>query len=100
MSIEIEINRWGLTRKRLEEEKKLRIKKIKCSLPINCFMKSKQFGDGRLVEYNESSMIMSVKFGDKIVRFQYPNAILDNYLILAEYALDLVKRDISEAEKG
>ena len=81
-------------------KKELYIKKIKCSLPMNCEMYSSKYGEGRLVDYNEESMIISVQFEEKIIRFQYPKAILDEYLIIPEYAFESVVYDVLHAERG
>ena len=81
-------------------KKKLPIKKIKCSLPMGCKMRSNKFGQGRLVDYNEASMIISVQFEEKIVRFQYPNAIIDKHLILPKPAFSTVLYDMRHAERG
>ncbi len=81
-------------------KKELPIKKIKCSLPKGCRIFSNKFGKGRYVDYNEESMIISVQFNEKIIRFQYPNAIIDKHLILPKPAFSTVLYDMRHAERG
>lgn len=81
-------------------EKELPIRKINCSLPKGCKVYSNAFGKGKVVDYNESSMIISVQFAEKVVRFQYPNAILDKHLILQKYDFQSVLYDLRHAERG
>lgn len=82
-------------------KKQLPIKKIKCTLPMGCKIYSNKFGQGKYVDYNENSMIISVQFEDeKIVRFLYPNAVLDKHLIVPKFAFKSVLYDIRHAERG
>ena len=81
-------------------KKDLPIKKIKCSLPMGCKIYSNKFGQGKYVDYNEASMIISVQFEEKVVRFMYPNAILDKHLIVPKFAFNTVLYDIRHAERG
>ena len=83
------------------EPKKAPISKIKCTLPKGCQMYSRTFGQGKYVDYNEKSMVISVQFeNDKIVRFLYPSAILDKHLTVPESALESVIYDVCHAERG
>lgn len=75
------------------------IKKIRCSLPIGCEMYSNAFGQGKLIDYDESGMHISVQFEKKIVRFQYPNAIIDKYLIVSKSDFKTVQYDTLRAER-
>ncbi len=77
-----------------------RIKRIKCTIPADCPVYSETFGKGKFVGYNEPSMIISIQFGTEVKRFQYPNAILEKFLILPKHAFERVLYDISKAEKG
>lgn len=86
--------------KYLESYKKPQIKMIQCSLPPKCDIYSKKYGRGEFVEYNKEKMTISVQFEGKIVRFQYPNAILDEYLILPDDAYKRVLDDVLNAVKG
>lgn len=79
--------------------KKQQIKKIKCSIPMKCIMYNKSYGNGRLVGYDENSMIISVRFGEKIARFQYPDAILEKHIIVPKFAFNLLLDDLHHAEK-
>ena len=75
------------------------IKEIKCTLPLNCHIHSNKFGNGKFVGYDENSMLIYVQFGDKTIRFQYPNAILQKYITLPKHAFKQVLYDISKAKK-
>lgn len=77
-----------------------KIKKINCTLPVNCSMFSERLGKGKYVGYNEEQMIISVQFGDKTKLFQYPDAILNKHLTVPKSAFKQVLSDISKAEKG
>ena len=91
-----------ISKKNMEEpapQKQSPEKKIKCSLPMGCRMCSNKFGQGRYVDYKEDGMIISVQFeGGKIVRFLYPDAILDKHLIVSEGVLKLVLHDVFHTE--
>ena len=81
-------------------KKELPIRKINCSLPKGCKVYSNAFGKGKVVDYNESSMIISVQFAEKVVRFQYPKAFFDKHLIVPRSIFDLVWYDLRHAERG
>ena len=83
-----------------QQKKEPKIISIQCTLPKRCYVFSKTFGKGKYIEYNEESMIIAVKFGEKIIHFQYPQAILDKHLILPKFAFKQVLFDISKAKKG
>lgn len=99
-AIEIELKKLQDNKEQKEEEKKERIKKIKCTLTPNCTIYSERFGKGKFVMYEEKNMIISVQFGDKIIRFKYPDAIFEKYIIVPKYAFKQVLYDVSKAEKG
>lgn len=80
--------------------KKLKIIKIKCSLPLNCQMHSKILGDGEYISYDEDNMLISVQFGKEIKKFAYPDSIINKHLVVSEDILKLVLRDKYHAVKG
>ena len=79
-------------------KKELNSKRIQCTLPPKCPVQNKFFGSGAFVGYREESKIILVQFGEKVMRFQYPNAILDGHLVLPKDAFARVLHDISKAE--
>lgn len=81
-------------------KKELPIRKINCSLPKGCEVHSNAFGEGQVVDYDERGMLISVQFAERVVRFQYPKAFFDKYLIVPESILDLVCDDLYHAERG
>ena len=80
--------------------KATRIKSIDCTLPYNCDIRSKAFGNGKFIRYDESSMTIYVQFSGSVKSFKYPQAILDKYLTLSEHDFKQVLYDISKAKKG
>ena len=74
------------------------IKKIGCTLPIGCPIYSKAFGEGKLVEYNETSKTIRVAFGEKEIKFIYPQAIMEKHIALSEEDYDRLFYDIINAE--
>lgn len=82
------------------KNKKSKIIKISCSLPEKCVMYSKRFGKGKFIGFNEDTLIMSVQFEEKIIKFKYPDAIIEKHLIVPKYAFGRVMKDIRKAEKG
>ena len=62
----------------LPENKTLNHKKFE-PLPQNTMLKHKEFGVGK-VKTTDKSGIMYVAFGDKTIRFLYPEAIRKGYL--------------------
>ena len=86
--------------KRVESNAPPKIQKIKCTMPLGCKVFSEHFGEGHFAEYDEATMIMSVQFKQRKVRFLYPNAIIDKNLTVNENNFKCVLRDISKAENG
>lgn len=80
--------------------KQVRIKKINCTIPKNCVVYSKAFGQGKYVDFDEKSMTISVQFGEKIARFMYPDAIFNGHIFVPQFVTEYVLQDLSESEKG
>ena len=51
-------------------------KNIKCSIPCDCRIYSEKFGKGRFQSFDTDTRIVTVKFGEKMIRFKYPEAVL------------------------
>lgn len=73
------------------------IVELPCSLPIGCDVYSSSFGEGKLERYDSKGMYIFVRFGERVVQFQYPDAILKKYITLSEDFLKRVKDDVSKA---
>lgn len=73
---------------------------IRCSIPIGCPIFSEKFGKGNLVSFETSKRVFSVKFGEKTIRFLYPEAILDEHLTVSESAYRNMLKDIAKVKKG
>ena len=74
--------------------------KIKCTLPLNCKVYSEKYGKGYFVEFDEATMVMSVQFEEKKIKFLYPTAIVNKHLTVHQNNFNCVLRDVSKAEKG
>jgi hypothetical protein len=76
-------------------------KKMQCTLPLNCTVYSKAYGQGEYTAYNAEKRIIEVTFDDGNLRkFIYPDAILNKHLIVPRFAYAIVSKDIANAEEG
>lgn len=73
-------------------------KKIRCSLPWKCPVKSRAFGQGEFTAYDAKKGIIEVTFNGIPRKFVYPDAIINKHLILPQYAFEIVLKDISKEE--
>lgn len=86
--------------KAVNDYKKQQIKSINCTLPLNCRVHHKLWGDGNYVGYDSSKKTIKIKFSEKEVSFPYPNAFTDKHLTVSELLYDQVDFDILRAKKG
>lgn len=84
----------------VKEYKSHQIKSINCTLPLNCKVHHKIWGDGNYVGYDSSKKSIRISFSGKEVSFQYPNAFTDGHLTVSELLYDQVDFDILRAKKG
>ena len=73
--------------------------KMKCTLPESCDVYSKNYGNGKYVGYKAESGLVLVQFKERIIKFQYPNAILEKHLVVPKHAYRQVLHDVAKAER-
>lgn len=71
----------------------------KCSVPKGSTMYHKKYGQGKYIGFEPEKMILSVDFKGKIVKFKYPQAIFDKFLIVPKNIFEIVLKDEKNAKK-
>lgn len=82
-----------------KSKKQVLFKRINCTIPSNTHIFSNVLGQGSFAGYDAESRLLSVRFGDTVKRFKYPEAILEKHLIVPRFAFKQVLYDIYKAEK-
>lgn len=73
---------------------------INCTLPMNCSVYSKKWGNGEYILFEKAKKFITISFDGKEVKFMYPNAFLDKHLLISDQLMEIVQKDITNAKKG
>lgn len=76
-----------------------KIVSINCTLPPNCTIYSKAFGQGHYVGFDKTNMIIAVEFESGIKHFNYPDAFFKKHLFTHKYGFSRICIDSKRAER-
>lgn len=80
-------------------EKQPKAPKVPYVISPNCPMYNSYHGNGRCIEYNAKSRIMTVQFKKQVAYFPYPKAILDKHLLVPKPVFEKVWACVSQTKK-